>query len=302
MFFWLRAGLEELGHEVTLSHDKLSPSAVNVVWEGFTPEAGAALRASGLRYGIIVTEFMDGTGFNKGTPRSDQPDRRDETYRKRWLGFEAAAGRASFFWSMVESNLPALRARAPASFVELGFSERLVPAPGENPHIDFSFTGILTPHRQRVLEALEKRARVIWHGTLIPIEERDRLFRATRINLSINKTTDWQMPSGTRVGLALLSKRGIALDGTPQQTRLSGLVESCPADTDFVEFALDRLHGDWQSASETAFDRYRAELPMKAVMERALDESCLSNVTAPGSDRSTGSRWPWVARLVKRFA
>ena len=31
----------------------------------------------------------------------------------------------------------------------------------------------------------------------------------------MNKTVDWQMPSPTRVGKALLSRRGIALDRTP---------------------------------------------------------------------------------------
>jgi hypothetical protein len=302
MFGWLQAGLEELGHKVTLSHDTLSPSAVNVLWEGFSPEAGEKLRASGLRYGIIVTEFMDGTGFNKGTPRSDQPDRRDETYRRRWLGFQAAASGARFFWSMVESNVVALRERGPSSFVELGYSDRLVPAFCEEPRIDFSFTGILTPHRQRVLEALEKRANVVWHGTLIPLAERDSLFRATRINLSINKTIDWQMPSGTRVGLALLSKRGIALDRTPQQTRQSSLVDSCPETLDFVDFALDRLNSDWQSAAEIAFERYRAELPMKTIMERALDETCLSGFAMPEKHVSTGTLWPWIARLWNRSA
>jgi hypothetical protein len=31
MFGWLRAGLEELGHEVTFSNEAFSPFAVNVV-------------------------------------------------------------------------------------------------------------------------------------------------------------------------------------------------------------------------------------------------------------------------------
>jgi hypothetical protein len=263
---------------------------MNVLWEGFSPESGEALRVSGLRYGIIVTEFMDGSGFNKGTPRSSQADRRDETYRKRWLGFEAAASRAHFFWSMVESNVPALRRRAPAAFVELGYSDLLLPKRVEEPTIDFSFSGILTPHRQRILEVLEKRARVVWHGMPIPIAERDHLFQATRINLSINKTVDWEMPSGTRVGLALLSKRGIALDRTPQRTRLSSFVDACPECVDYVDFALERLNGDWQKTAEIAFERYRAELPMKQVMERALDETCRAEFiattdAAPGTSK-----------------
>jgi len=275
MYLWLRAGLEDLGHEVTFSDVSLDPRALNVVWEGFSPDSGEELRASGLRYGVIVTEFMDGTGFNKGTPQSDQPDRRDESYRRRWDAFQAAASKARFFWSMVESNVAGLRERAPASFIELGFSDRLVPAVSVEPSIDFSFTGIITPHRQRILEALEKRAQVVWHRTLLPLTERDELFLATRINLSPNKTSDWQMPSPTRVGKALMSKRGIALDRTPQRTRQSNLVDCCPQGMDYVDFAIDRLSQDWRSAADTAFERYRSELPMKRIMERVLDESRL---------------------------
>jgi hypothetical protein len=177
---------------------------------------------------------------------------------------------------MVESNVVALRQRAPASFIELGYSDRLVPTSSEEPQIDFSFTGIVTPHRQRTLEALQQHTEVVWHRTLLPLAERDALFATTRINLSINKTLDWQMPSPTRVGMALLSKRGIALDGTPQQTRQSSLVDSCPPGMNFVDFALQRLRQDWRSAAEIAFERYRSELPMKGIMERVLDESCLA--------------------------
>jgi hypothetical protein len=278
MYCWLQAGLEELGHEVTFSDEALSSSAVNVVWEGFSAGSGEELRTSGLRYGIIVTEFMDGSGFNKGTPQSDQADRKDEAYRGRWLGFQAAASRAEFFWSMVESNVVGLRDLGPASFIELGYSDRLVPGASEEPCIDFSFTGIVTPHRQRILEAIEKRAHVVWHRTLLPLVERDKLFLATRINLSMNKTVDWQMPSPTRVGKALLCQRGIALDRTPQTTRQSSLVGCCPEGTDFVDFALERLSNDWRKAAETALERYRLELPMKRIVERVLDESCVSQI------------------------
>jgi hypothetical protein len=275
MYLWLRAGLEDLGHEVTFSDEALSPSASNVLWEGFSRESGEELRTSGYEYGLIVTEFMDGSGFNKGTPQSDHVDRRDDAYRIRWQGFQSAASRARFFWSMVESNVPFLRQQAPASFIELGFSERLIPAGTEEPTIDFSFTGILTPHRQRILEALEKRAHVVWHRTLLPLEERDQLFLATRINLSPNKTIDWQMPSPTRVGKALLCKRGIALDRTPQRTRQSNLVDCCPEGLNYVDFALGKLNQDWRAVAEAAFERFRAELPMKGIMERVLDESSL---------------------------
>jgi hypothetical protein len=69
-----------------------------------------------------------------------------------------------------------------------------------------------------------------------------------------------------------MNKRGIALDKTPQKTRQSSLVEVCPDGVDFVDYALSLLNSDWVTAAESAFERYRTELPMKTITERPLDE------------------------------
>jgi hypothetical protein len=44
----------------------------------------------------------------------------------------------------------------------------------------------------------------------------------------------------------------------------------------YVDFALGKLNQDWRAAAEAAFERYRAELPMRGIMERVLDESRLA--------------------------
>ncbi len=273
MYRWLRAGLEECGHQVTYSSDAIDGSAINIIWEGFAPEAGADLASSGVDYGLIVTEFMDGYGFNFGTPMADEDNRRDPVYQARAEGFRAAARGARFFWSMVESNVAPLRDLAPASFVELGYSDSLRPLAVQEPAVEFSFTGILTPHRRRILDALSRRAHVVWYEHLLPIDERDALILATKINLSINKTPDWQMPSPTRVGMAIMGRRGVALDWTPQVTRQSAIVGARPEASDYVDYALDQLHSDWVGRAELAFERLRAEMPMKSIMERILGET-----------------------------
>lgn len=273
MFLWMRAGLEECGHRVTYSDVETDARALNVLWEFFTPESGAELARSGLRYGLIVTEFMDGFGFNLGSPQSSAADPRDAAYRARGEGFANAARGARFFWTMVESNVARLNAIAPASFVELGYSDSLMPHGLPEPSIDFSFTGIMTPHRRHILDAIAKRANVEWSEGMLGIEERNSLFFATRINLSPNKTESWQMPSPTRVGLALLATRGVALDWTPQVTRQSAIVGARPQAADFVDYALSLLCTDWRRKAERDLERYRAELPMKAITQRLLDES-----------------------------
>lgn len=276
MFLWLQAGLEETGHTVSFSSDTLDPAAMNVLWECFIPpESGVELAASGLNYGIVVTEFMDGQGFNRGTPSSEYADRRDDTYRARWQGFEAAARSSKFFWSLAESNLAPLRQRAPASFLELGYSDRLLPTESEVPSIDFSFTGEVTPLRMQAIERLAAHAEVRWYRHLLPLDERDKLILATRIYLAPNKTLDWDIPSPTRVGKVLHYKRGIALDRTPQTTPQSRLVDVRPEGVDYVDYALSLLGSDWQRRAEQSFERFRAELPMKVITQRLLDECLL---------------------------
>ncbi len=66
MFAWLEAGLRDLGHEVTFSDESLSPSALNVVWEGFSPESGEELRDSGMEYGSDRDRIHGRNRFQQG--------------------------------------------------------------------------------------------------------------------------------------------------------------------------------------------------------------------------------------------
>jgi hypothetical protein len=276
MYLWLQAGLEELGHHVSFSETELDPSAVNVVWECFMGGDGERLRDSGLRYGVIVTEFVDGGGFNFGNPMAVGPSRRDASYHRRWLGFNAAMDGAAFAWSMVESNVELLAHQRPAAFVELGYSSRLLPKQDVSPDLTFSFTGLVTPYRREILERLSARARVVWQPHLFPLAERDTIVQRTCWNLSINKTGDWQMPSPTRLGRVLHASRGIVLDRTPQRTRQSSLVTAPPDGMEFVEWALASLGRDWRAEGREALERYREELPMRQITEALLEKTVAS--------------------------
>lgn len=262
---WLEAGLTELGHAVTIG-DSLAPHSTNVLWDGFSPGQGRWLRDSGVQYGIVATEMPDGEGFN---------NRRDHEWQWRWPAFAEAAAGAKFIWSTIEESIPAYIAFAPTSFFEFGFSERLVPyEAGWDPEADFGFYGLVTPYRQEILERIEKRCKVYRPANdFMAPGEMARFIARCKIILCFKQAPDWSIPSPTRLGRALLSRRGIANEFVPVPTRQGRLIPIAPEGADYAEFCLERLNGPWKRDAHEAFDRYRAEMPMRRIVERLLDET-----------------------------
>jgi hypothetical protein len=275
MYYWFRAGLTELGHDVTFSNH-LHPSAINVIWENFSKESGEALAKSGLKYGIIATEIpIDGT-FN---------NRIDGLWEKRWSGFLAASTNAMFIWSMVQAAIPIYDDLAPAHFIELGFTDALVPSWVDNKvtfKYDFCFLGNLTEYRRTIIERLEKKAKVYYSDRFLDWKGMLAIFKTSKIGLTLRQTRDWSIPSPTRIGRLLHSKRGIASEWTPYTTRQSQLITCSEKDEDFCEYALKLLATDWKQAAEERFEEYRKRLPMNEVMLKALNKICPVITLRPG--------------------
>lgn len=261
--YCLAAGLAEQGHRFTVSHDHLDPGKINVLWELFSPKQSRELAECGLTYGIVTTEVPDGGGFN---------NRRDGDWGARWEGFCRAAGKASFIWSLVEDAVPAYEHLAPTTFVELGYSPLLLPPKLDLPQThDFCFFGYPTPYRIDVLTRLEKRASVLWHRGLIASGDLPKMIAHAKVGIALRLADDWPIPSATRLSRLMHAGVGVACEGTRRTTRQSRLLPQQPKDMDFVDFALERLAGDSKAEAAETLERYRAELPMKTVMEAVLD-------------------------------
>jgi len=261
--YCLAAGLAELGHRFTVSSDRLDPTRINIIWEFFTPEQGREIAASGAAYGLVTTEIPDGGGFN---------NRRDGPWERRWEGFQNAAAKASFIWSLVEEAVPHYRPWAPSTFVELGFSQMLVPPkPTAPPTHDFSFFGFPTPYREALLARLGQRASIHWQYGFIPTFDLAPLIAKARVGIALKLGEDWPLPSATRLSRLMHAGVGVACQRTLRTTRQSRLLRQQPEDMDFVDFALDCLATHSPAEAASVLERYRVELPMKRVMEEVLD-------------------------------
>lgn len=260
---WLTEGLEACGHEVTVSADTADPSAINLLWEAFHPEFAEHVAQSGVRYAILATEIPDGGGWNH---------LRGGHWEERWRGFEIAVKGAEFVWSLIPEAVPIYRAMgAKCSYLEYGFSERLVMQGAENRDIDFFFYGGAGDHRQEKINALSKEGFCSIHpGMIVSGEIRDAIMRRSKVVLGLKYHDAWRYTSASRIGRAILGGCAVAHEWTEQVLRPAHLVPMAPEGADWVQFA-SRVIGKAKLHAESALERYRLEMPIKRTTEAALE-------------------------------
>lgn len=265
MAAWIEAGLIDSGHKVTFSESHLEPNAINVFWECFRSGMGKQIRETGVKYGIIATEIPDGTSFNWRT---------ELNWKNRFDAFFEVASGSSFIWTMVESTIPFYSSFCPTAFMELGFSERLIP-PYINvkPEFDFSFFGLKTPYRIEAIERIRKYAKVEWPENFLSADQVGVLISKTRVGLNFKQSETWPVPSPTRLGRLMMAKRDIASEHVEVATRQGMIIGLAPQQQDFVDFALERLNSDWEKRAEKNFETYRDQMPMTSIMESVLDKT-----------------------------
>jgi len=261
---WVQAGLEENGHQVTVSDTAAERGAINIFWEFFLPELAEQLVSSKLEYGIIATEIPDGTGFNTRT---------DIAWINRWQSFQTAAAGARFIWCMNELSIEAYSQFARTAYLEFGFTERLVPStPRARPTYDFSFTGLPFDYRLGMLQALARRASVTYAGGIVSYAEQSGILRSGRVGLALKQTPAWQWPSISRIGRLVHESIPVAAEWTSVQIGVSRLVPQPAEGEDFVEFAISRLSLNLEAEAAQILERYRAT-PMQRCMARALEQT-----------------------------
>ncbi|MGY4530941.1 hypothetical protein ACVW0Y_000044 [Pseudomonas sp. TE3786] len=262
---WFEAGLLELGHKVTFSETSVERSAINLFWEYFEPGMLKELLGAGVEFGIIATEIPDGEGFNWQS---------DPRWTARFDTFSEVARHAKFIWTMIESTVPFYAQFCPTAFIELGFSERLVPADlNTRPHIDFCFFGLRTPYREKVVKQLEKHAKVVWPQGLLSPTGIAELISNSRVGLNFKQSAQWPIPSPTRLGRLMMARRAVAAEHVPVSTRQGDIAGICPQSELFHQHALHILDSGWHQSAEQVFERYKTEMPMALIMERVLEQT-----------------------------
>lgn len=266
MYDWFKAGLMELGHKVTISNQHIEPSAINIFWEHFNEENAKFLSNLNITYGIIATEIPDGLSFNW---------RQEDFWKERFDAFKFAAKKASFIWTMVESTIPFYELFCPTAYINFGFSKHLIPSYiKKTPQFDFCFYGLVTPYRKIIIEKIRKHAHVEWPNKFLSLKEVHGLISESKIGINFKQSENWPIPSPTRLGRLLMAQRGIAAEYVPVSTKQGEIASICPKTEDFITYTLQQLD-NWKFKAEKKFEQYQSQMPMKLIIEEAIDKTCL---------------------------
>lgn len=266
----IKAGLTELGHEVTYG-DYVIRRGINILFEYFTPAFARELAASGTDFIVVATEIPpqnDKPGFNGG--------RMDNNWAERFEGFKICAPKARAIWSNIPAPQMAWYAQfAPTAHLVYGYSEALLP-PGNPPKPThrLSFPGMITAHRESILSRFGDQVATSHNGPYrIKDEAMLTVMQRGRVTLGLRQAADWPMPSTSRLSVAFHARIPLLSEWTQIETITSQIMPVCPRGTDFVDWAngfdespetWDRLMDDWLQEFE--------QIKMRDCVARALGE------------------------------
>jgi hypothetical protein len=265
MMEWLIAGLTDLDHEVTVGN-MIAPNAINIIWENFFDGDIRIFDEQRFTFGLIATEIPTGHTFNWLD---------DEPWPTRRRCFDQIAPRAAFIWSMIEEPIQLYSRWAPAGFLEMGFSERVLDDVFlQEPEFDFGFYGLsISPYRGQMLEKLKAHFSIAVPDRFLRGRELNKFIASFKVGLCLKHMPDWPVASPCRLSRLLHAKRGAVVEYVPVQTGPSAFVTMANRDQDFASLCLDCVRGPWKPRAEEAYERFRAAMPMKTIMERLLDET-----------------------------
>lgn len=276
----LQKSLESCGHPTFFS-GKLVAGSCNIIIENFGPrlmEMAIDLAHAGTPIIIWATEEITGETFNINVDDTSSHYGDREHWKLRYDNFATVAEHAAAIWVPVESLVEPYRDAVPGvpvQFFPHGYAEgypRIEQRPEAQKDIDFYFSGSATAHRKSLLQALAKRHAVVSHHHEVPeYVRRDYISRA-KVCLSMRLGPETRLPSVSRMHALVMNACHVLHEQCPQPSHLDRYVNHVRWD-DMPGACEEALRlPDRQARADAMRERLRAELPMKDVVPRLLDE------------------------------
>lgn len=271
MIRYVRCALEELGHSVTINRSYVDPGAINLFLERFYGDGDDAgdLRRNGIRWGLICPEQLVVEGLYN--PFEFPLDKAKSVYAQ----FAAAAGQADFLWYLMEEAGPICRQLNPNShFLPFGFVERFAELgdPRQRRHLfDFNMCGLPGGRRLQFIDTLKARGFRVSTCHAEPDYVRLNMLEASRLTLSIQKSTEHQIFSPGRVPHAIMNRVPIVVEYDGPPCYLSNYCTVAKPEK-FLEACVETAsHPDLPGMAQGFYDRFAAEFPMRPAMQRVVE-------------------------------
>lgn len=257
-------GLESLGHDVTLSINKLSTDRINIIVGArlTRPEDVQAIANAG-PYIAIQSEVITETGLNDWHNQTHV----EEVYLPFLMGALAV-------WDAKPKCLEQLRMMGiPAYLQPVGYHPRFedIPLKAEK-DIDFLFFGSVTPHRRVLFEEFARRGYRV--EVLFDTRKffRDDMIARTKVHLAPCQNERLNQLSLQRVCYLVNNKSLCVVEECPDQ----GFLENCflSAATDqWIDLCITTLQReDREELAQHHYENYR-EIRLEDGMRRLLDET-----------------------------
>jgi hypothetical protein len=264
----LCVGLESIGHDCCMQPNAFGPTHIPIILGAHlltSPNEVDALAARGPCI-VLQTEVisdLDQAAKNWG------PDRFSKV-------FLPLIRRARVVWDVLEENLPALaQLGANGKLLRLGWHPQLEEiTPKHTKDVDFLFFGSVTPHRHRMLTALEARGHRLVHIFDDHAHFRNDLIARTKVNLSLGHGETRRHLPWPRMSFLLNNRALVVSERLQEQEWLERSFVSAPTNQ-WIDVCVETLkRPDRQQLAEAFYEQFRT-IRLSDQVQKVLDESHL---------------------------
>lgn len=280
----LQKSLECCGHRAYFTHH-LVPGACNILVENFGPQLvhyALELAAAGTPFIVWGTEEITGDTFNRKVADSHSHYGDVEHWQLRYDNFLTTAEHAAAIWVPVEALVETYAAAVPGvpvQFFPHGYADGF-PAVTQRAEadkdIDFYFSGARTEHRLKLLDTLASRFKVMHHDQDLPEYVRRDYLSRSKVCLSLRLSKDTRLPSVSRMHNMVMNRCYTLHEQCPLPSHLDPYVEHVPWPGILRACEEAMARPDRAERATAMHEKLRAELPMREIVPRILDEAFAS--------------------------
>lgn len=256
----IQYGLQECGHDASISLCNIDPGRINILISGYwlSPKSAKEVMGSGITYIHLNTEIIADGMLNY------KPDKCD--FKGVYMPFMKSAKAA---WDLIPQNISQYtKYGCEAKFMRWGYTDKLKEIQHRDKDIDFYFFGSLSERRKAILLALERAGMIGATDQECPHFLRNDRIARSKVQLNLVQETKYKHVTSTRT--CYLSNNDCFIVSEPEDDPARYL-ESTSVTENIIEFVKENKD-NWKELGEANCEKFK-KYRMKNVMAELLEHS-----------------------------
>jgi hypothetical protein len=262
----LKYGLEDLGHDVSISGFQIDTARFNLLISAyFIPKAEmASIDQSGVEFAHVNTEVIANDMVNFNPRKTD------------FLGaYLPSMRKGRFIWDVIHDNLSEHRRYGNnAHFLRWGWHPRLEDVEQrETREYDFYFFGLMSDRRTGIIKDLHRRGFSGLFDSDCPYFLRNDRIARSRVQLNVVQDDKYTHVNSFRLCYLANNRCAILSEAESDPAGYLSLAQVVHRGESLADALSDLLRDNrWRARGEEAYATFR-ELPMTRCLEELLDKS-----------------------------